>query len=147
MRSSWWTSDVVYHSIKRSSHLFKIAELEIFFKQILITDSAILTSESFFSEMADKWCSLLEDCIISPPPRPTDQIFKSCWVNFTYEFFFFDWKYIRFYVGPRIIALWIIAFLHVSFCVPHCLYKTVRSKFWKSISFAFLNSNFLNFSF
>ena len=30
IRFTWWTSDVVHHTIK-SPHLFKIAELEIFF--------------------------------------------------------------------------------------------------------------------
>ena len=35
-------------------YLFKIVELEIFLKQKLITDSAILNKWEFFSRMVDK---------------------------------------------------------------------------------------------
>ena len=45
--------------------MFKIAELEIFFKQKLITDSAILNKWFSFSGTVDKWRGLPEDCIIS----------------------------------------------------------------------------------
>ena len=56
----------------KDSHLFKIAELFFFFfKQKLITDSAILNKWEFFSKMVDKWHGLLEDCIISPKVETT----------------------------------------------------------------------------
>ena len=45
--------------------MFKIAELENFFKQKLITDSAILNKWFSFSGTVDKWRGLPEDCIIS----------------------------------------------------------------------------------
>ena len=35
--------------------VFKIAKSEIFFKQKLIIDSAILNKWEFFSEIVDKW--------------------------------------------------------------------------------------------
>ena len=49
----------------KNSHLFKIAELEIFFKQNLITDSAILNKWESLSGMVDKWRGPPEDCIVS----------------------------------------------------------------------------------
>ena len=45
--------------------MFKIAELEIFFKQKLIIDLAILNKWFSFSEIVDKWRGLPEYCIIS----------------------------------------------------------------------------------
>ena len=50
----------------KDSHLFKIVELEIFFKQKLITDSTILNKHKPFSGIVDKWYGTPEDCIISP---------------------------------------------------------------------------------
>ena len=38
----------------KNSHLFKIAELNIFFKRKLITGSAILNKQKTFSRMVDK---------------------------------------------------------------------------------------------
>ena len=40
--------------------------VKIFFKQKLITDSAILNKWKFFSGIVDKWYGLPEDFIISP---------------------------------------------------------------------------------
>ena len=50
----------------KDSHLFKITELEIFFKQKLITDSAILNKWESFSGMMDKWRGPPVYCIFSP---------------------------------------------------------------------------------
>ena len=46
-------------------HLFKIAELEFFFKQKLIIALTILNKLKSFSEMVDKWRDPPEYCIIS----------------------------------------------------------------------------------
>ena len=50
----------------KDSHLFKIAELENFLKQKLITDSAILNKWESFNGMINKWRDSSEDGIISP---------------------------------------------------------------------------------
>ena len=50
----------------KNSYLFKIVELEIFFIQKLIIDSAILNKLEFFSGIVDKWRGPPEDYIISP---------------------------------------------------------------------------------
>ena len=55
---------MIYHSTKKL--MFKITELEKFFKQNLITDLAILNKWESFSKMVDKWYGPPEDCIISP---------------------------------------------------------------------------------
>lgn len=48
MRSSWCTIPL------KNSHLFKIAESDIFFKQKLIIDSTVLNKWKPFSGMVDK---------------------------------------------------------------------------------------------
>ena len=55
---------MIYYSTKRLI-LSKIAEIEIFFKQKLITDLTILNKWKSFSEIIDKWRELPEDYIIS----------------------------------------------------------------------------------
>ena len=44
----------------KDSHLFKIIELENFFKQKLITDLIILNKWEFFNGMMNKWRGSLE---------------------------------------------------------------------------------------
>ena len=53
IRSTWWTSDVVHPSTKKLPP-DENCYLEIFLKQKLITDSAILNKWKFFSGMVDK---------------------------------------------------------------------------------------------
>ena len=48
----------------KNFHLFKIVSLNFFFKQKLITDSAILNKWKFFSGMVDKWRDPPENSII-----------------------------------------------------------------------------------
>ena len=64
----------------KNSYLLKIAELEFFFfKQKLITDSAILNKWKSFSGMVDKWHGPSGDYIISQASETEDSaVLKNC---------------------------------------------------------------------